>query len=240
MPLRRFAVVLAMTAAFAPATIGRAARQDAPASKTALDMSAHFAEVGAVHEAVIRGDLAGAKAAAAALAAREFTGLPEKTATHRQAMKALAERVASATDVAMAAAGTAAMLGACGECHRTAGVLPAPALPQRPVVGQAVGHMLDHQRAADHLMQGLVIPSSTLWNQGAQGLRVAPLSRGQLPKDPRLTAEVAAGEQRVHALGDEAAGTSEPQARAAIYGKVISTCASCHSLHSNIWGPSKR
>jgi cytochrome c553 len=107
-------------------------------------------------------------------------------------------------------------------------------------VGQTVGHMLDHQRAADHLMQGLIVPSSTLWNQGAQGLRQAPLSNGKLPKDQKLTADVAAGELHVHQLGDRAAGTSDPQARSALYGELLGTCARCHSLHQNIWGPTKR
>ena len=193
-----------------------------------------------VHDAVIRGDLAAARAAASALAAREFTGLPAAAAPFRDTIRTLAGRVAAATDVTSAAAGTASMLGACGDCHRAAGVAPAPAVPDRPVVGQTVGHMLDHQRADDQLVQGLVVPSSSAWNQGAQGLRVAPLASGKLPKDPKLTSEVAAGEQRLHQLADEAAGTSDPRARAALYGRLLATCASCHTLHANVWGPSKR
>jgi mono/diheme cytochrome c family protein len=240
MVARRFIEVLVLTVSLVPGTSGRAAAQAAPPSKAAIDMSAHFAEVGTVHEAIIRGDLAAARAAASALAQREFAGLPESTAPDRQAMKTLASRVAAATDVQSAAAGTASMLGACGDCHRAAGVVPAPALPDRPVVGQTVGHMLDHQRAADQLMQGLVVPSSALWHLGAQGLRGAPLGTGKLPKDHRLTADVAAAEQRVHALAEDAAAATEPAARAAVYGQVLGTCASCHSLHSTIWGPAKR
>jgi len=203
-------------------------------------MAGHFAEIGQVHDAVIRGDLAAARRAAGVLAAGDSEGLPAKTRPSSDQMKMLAGRVAAATDVAAAASGTAAMLGTCGECHLLAGAHPAPALPDRPAVGQTVGHMLDHQRALDRMMQGLVVPSSALWNEGAQALRVAPLASGKLPKDPKLTPDVAAGEQRVHQLADQAAGTSDPQARSALYGELLGTCARCHSLHANIWGPTRR
>jgi cytochrome c553 len=100
--------------------------------------------------------------------------------------------------------------------------------------------MLDHQRAADQMMQGLVVPSPALWNMGAQGLRTAPLSTSKLPKDPRLTAERASGEKRVHALADQAAAASETKDRVAVYGQVLAACAGCHSVHGTIWGPTQR
>lgn len=231
------AVVLAASMAL-PAFAEQAA--SAPASAVRHDMAGHFAEVKVVHEAVIRGDLPAARKAAEALAARSFAGLSKTTAPYAASIKELAGRVAAARDVNAAAASAASMLGTCGECHRTAGAMPAPELPARPSVGQAVGHMLEHQRAFDQLMQGLVVPSASLWNQGAQALRTAPLGPGQLPKDPKLTADVAAGEQRVHQLADQAAGASDTQARVAAYGTLLGTCASCHTLHANIWGPSKR
>jgi cytochrome c553 len=205
----------------------------------AAGMAPHFQDVTAVHEAVIRGDLEGARIAAAALAKRDVTGSPA-TAANRDALKSLAGRVAASPDLAAAAAATGLMLGACGDCHRASGAMPVPSVPDRPALGQTVGHMLDHQRAADQLMQGLVVPSSTLWNQGAQTLRTAPLSTGKLPKDPKLTSDIAAGEQRIHQLADQAAGTSEPQARATIYGQMLGACANCHALHKNVWGPSKK
>jgi hypothetical protein len=242
MSFPRLAVIMLAAAAWTPGLRGDVTAQGVPARAPALarEMRAHYAEVATVHEAVIRGDLATAKSTAAALARREIPGLPETTNGYRDAMKALAGKVASAGDVASAAAATGSLLGGCGDCHRAAGVLPVPPPPARHSIGETVGHMLDHQRAVDLLMQGLVVPSSRLWNEGAQGLRTAPLSKGKLPKDPKLTPEVVAGEKRVHELANEAAGTSDPQARAALYGQMLGTCAGCHSLHSNIWGPSKR
>jgi cytochrome c553 len=203
-------------------------------------MKAHFGEVSAVHEAVIRGDLAAARAAANRLAAHDYSGLPAVTRSYQDTVKQLAGQVTAAKDVKAAATATAYLVGVCGDCHRAAGVVPAPALPERPAVGETVGHMLDHQRAVDALMQGLAVPSPSLWNQGAQGLRVAPLRSSKLPKDPKLTDDIVGNERRVHQLADQAAGTTEPQARAALYGEILTTCANCHSLHANIWGPSKR
>ena len=209
------------------------------ASPPPAAMTGHFIGVTAVHEAVIRGDLEAARKAAAPIATHDLTG-PADTAAARDELKSLAGRIASAPDLTAAATATGAMLRACGDCHRTAGVMPVLNLPVRPAVGKTVGHMLAHQRAADQLLQGLVIPSSTSWNQGAQALRTAPLEMGQLPKDPKLTEDIAAGEQRIHQLADQAAGATEPAARAAIYGQMVTACATCHSLHKGVWGPSRR
>jgi len=117
-----------------------------------------------------------------------------------------------------------------------------PAVDTRPVpsVGQTVGHMLAHERAVEQLMQGLVVPSSAAWNEGAQALRIAPLGRGKLPKDPKLTPELMEGEQRLHQLAERAAAATGTPDRAALYGEMIGTCAACHSLHPNVWGPGKR
>jgi hypothetical protein len=230
----RVVVVTSMALTGLGATVFAADQASAPRAA----MTGHFTEVTAVHEAVIRGDLEAARKAAGPIATRDLTG-PANTAAARDELKSLAGRVVSAPDLAAAATATGTMLRACGDCHRLAGVMPVLKLPVRPAVGKTVGHMLEHQRAADQLLQGLVIPSSTSWNQGAQALRTAPLRMGQLPKDPKLTEDVAAGEQRIHQLADQAAGASEPAARAAVYGQMLTACATCHALHKGIWGPSR-
>jgi hypothetical protein len=155
-------------------------------------------------------------------------------------MQAAAERVGQAADFAAAAAPAAAMLGTCGECHRALSVLPAVAERPIPPVGEAVGHMLNHGRASDQLMEGLVLPSQTAWNDGAQALRTAPITRGKLPKDPKLTPEVMAGEQRLHQLANRAAAATATPDRVAVYGEMLATCGSCHALHPNVWGPGKQ
>jgi cytochrome c553 len=132
------------------------------------------------------------------------------------------------------------MLASCGDCHTAAGTRPA--LPSAPpaAVGGVVGHMLDHQRAIDQMLQGLVVPSATLWRQGADGLKAAPLHRSALPRDGALSRDVIAAEKRLHQMAEEAATTNEPAARSGQYARMLTTCAECHSAHQKIWGPSRR
>ena len=66
------------------------------------------------------------------------------------------------------------------------GTLP-PAAPAAPAVGGVVGHMLEHQRAVDLMVQGLTVPSTSAWNEGAATFASAPLRDKDLPRDPELT-----------------------------------------------------
>jgi cytochrome c553 len=142
-----------------------------------------------------------------------------------------------ATTLGEAAAPVATMLSQCGQCHRTVGVFPGPSTRNYPDVGGIVGHMLTHQRAVDELLQGLLIPSDSRWAQGAELLRTAELSRSDLPPDPKLTPELRRAEAAVHALADRAATATTAGDRAAVYVELATTCAQCHSLHRQIWGP---
>ncbi len=44
--------------------------------------------------------------------------------------------------------------------------MPAPAAPIAPAVGGVVGHMLEHKRAVDLMVQDLTVPSTSAWNEG--------------------------------------------------------------------------
>jgi cytochrome c553 len=205
---------------------------------TSAHMREHFAKVIEAHDAVVRGDLDSAKAPAEWLAAHDPTPeLDKASASHVSVMRQAARRAADATDLATAAQGTAAMLAACGDCHRAAGVVPPMGVPAEPHVGGTVGHMLAHKHAIDLMMQGLIVPSAALWQQGAAGLKHAPLKASDLPRDPKLTRQILAAEDEVHLLAERAASASEQPARIAAYAQVISACGRCHGLHGRVWGP---
>ena len=74
-----------------------------------------------------------------------------------------AERAEKAADLEQAAAATASMLAACGDCHRAVGTMPAHPTPPEPKIGGVLGHMEEHKVAADLMAQGLTTPSSSLW-----------------------------------------------------------------------------
>jgi cytochrome c553 len=130
-------------------------------------MEHHFSQVSLIHEAVIRGDLRAVREPAKLLAEAEAPrDVVASTALYVAAMRLAAKRAVDAQDLASVAAATSSMLLSCGECHRTAGTMPVPGTPKRPDVGGLVGHMLEHQRATDEMLEGLFIPSETQWLRG--------------------------------------------------------------------------
>jgi cytochrome c553 len=215
-----------------------AARQGQPEGQTAQHMREHYGKAIEAQQAVIRGDLDSVKPAADWLAKHEATLELDKASAGQVAqMREAARRAAEADDIPTAAEATASMLATCGTCHRAARVVPPAGADERPRVGGTVGHMLEHQRAVDTMMQGLVVPSATLWREGAEALKAAPLKASDLPRDPGLTRDILAAEDAIHLLADRAATASETPARVKTYGQIIASCARCHGLHGRIWGP---
>jgi mono/diheme cytochrome c family protein len=201
-------------------------------------MQHHFQQVTLAHEALIRGGLEEARKAAKNVAALAVPGgLTPALAVFVDRLRAAGDRASSAATVPIAATATAEMLATCGDCHRAAGTMPATPVVRRPVLGGLVGHMLDHQRAVDALVAGLVIPSTSSWQEGARLLRIAALKRSDLPADPKLTAGIAKAEATVHALADRASEARDAGTRTRLYGELVATCSSCHRLHGLLWGP---
>lgn len=232
--MRLAAVVFALTL-----TSVLAGAQGKPSSSPTADhMKEHYNRVRVVEAAVVRGDLEAVKEPATWLAAHEASKeLDKASASQVSMMRQAARKAAEATDIPTAANATASMLAACGECHRAAAVVPPMAAVGGTQLGGVVGHMLKHQQAIDRMANGLVIPSAAEWKAGAEELKAVPLRSSDLPRDPKLTREVAAAEDRVHMLAEQAASATEAQARVNTYAQIISACAQCHGLHGRIWGP---
>jgi cytochrome c553 len=203
-------------------------------------MRHHFADVLLVHEAVVRGDLLAVRPPALRLAAVAMPErMPETAAPFVAEIRKAGQRAADATTLAAAAQATVAMATGCAKCHRGVGVFPAPSRPAGPDIGGLLGHMLEHQRAADDMLIGLMVPSTADWRQGADRLRAATLLPRQFPKDPNLTKEIRKLDLRVHEMSDQAIEAETPDERANAYTALLGTCAPCHSLHSKIWGPGR-
>jgi cytochrome c553 len=209
-----------------------------PSIERQLNMRHHFAEVDRIHEAIVRGDLPAVRLPATELSRM---AVPPGTITiavpYVLAISEDAKAVVAADDLAGAARATASMLRQCGECHTTAKVSPLRPAPPAAAAGGLTGHMLEHQRAVDELLQGLVVPSASQWDRGAERLRTAPLRPGDLPQDPALAGSVRRADERVHQIAARAAVAATPAARANVYADLLTTCADCHSLHRRIWGP---
>jgi cytochrome c553 len=204
----------------------------------ASHMREHFNAVEEVQVAVMRGDLEAAQTAARWIVGHDqAAGLPPKSDSQVAAMRSAAQRVVDARDLRMAANAAAQMASTCGTCHRSHGAAPNLPAPEKPSAGKGLNaHMLAHKEAIDYLYRGLVAPSDALWKKGSELLKGAPLTKEDLPDDPALTDEIRKYETTVHQYARVAA-TDKTMARANVYGELIASCASCHSLHGRVWGP---
>jgi cytochrome c553 len=199
----------------------------APEPGTRADhMQEHFAQVDAVRDAIISGDLEATREPAEWLAGHEsMEGIPEGWGQHVTQMQRSAQTVVAADDIAVAAAATADMAGICGACHQgldegaqfTIVVVPSEE-------SGVVAHMLRHEWAVDRMWEGLIGPSDEAWDAGANALGEAALEPQDTPEEVGVLAA------RVHELGGEAVETTGFSARASLYGQLLTTCAECHQL----------
>jgi mono/diheme cytochrome c family protein len=237
---------LALAAAVVSGTAAHLGARQEPvplSPERAAFMRAHFGTVMSLHAAVVRGDVALARSHAREIADRHHPlDLPAAAEPYLDVMRRTAARAAGEDELEDLAAMSAAMLAACGDCHRAAGVMPsAPPPPPSAVTGGAVGHMLEHQRAVDLMVQGLTMPSESLWVDGAKALAVAPMHRDDLPRrDAKLTRDILETERRVHELAARASGRTEMRSRIYYYSEIVQSCGSCHALHVGVWGPDRR
>jgi hypothetical protein len=204
-------------------------------------MREHFTSVMAMHDAIVRGDVPAARAQARTIAERpEPPKLPQRAAPYLEAMRSAAARAAAQEDLEHLAGTAGAMLALCGDCHRGVGVRPSPVLATQSKVGGPVGHMLEHKRAVDLMVEGLTVPSASAWTQGAALLGTAPMHRPDVQLAARIASDVRDKERQIHSLAKRAASAADDRTRLYVYGEIVQRCAACHSLHPGIWGPPKR
>lgn len=202
------------------------------------EMRHHFFDVTVVHEALIRGDLNATLQPAARLSTIAVPALlPESSHRFVENLRVAARRIVLAPTLGNAAVEVTTMLRQCGSCHQALSVYPAPRTRTGPDLGGIVGHMLEHQRALDDLLLGLVVPSNGLWQTGASRLQTAVLQSDNWPRGTGLTAEVRRADELIHEIADQAMTATTPAEQASVYSRLITTCASCHRLHARIWGP---
>ena len=185
----------------------------------------HAVQGATVRDAVVRGDLEGAKQAARALVA--VCTKTERPAPHTRvaAMLLAAERVEVAKDLSEAARASARLAERCGACHAAFGGPRSFAATAPPDALDVASRMRRHQWGAARLWEGLVATSDEAWTSGAAVLEDAPLALETSQTVSNTTTHLAI---QVHALGSKASHTTTPEARAEVYGALVETCADCH------------
>jgi len=196
-------------------------------------MIGHYENVARLYAEAAAGRLDGVRTEANELLARESgAGLPADVASHIEELRIYAGLAARAPDATSAASAVSRVAAACGSCHKsmkrgpTYQVVTGPPAGENPVATR----MIRHRWAADQLWDGLVGPSDESWRAGASVLRDAPLFTDDLTHDVQHYEAVTKLAWTVHELGARANSARDQSVRAALYGELLGTCASCHSL----------
>ncbi len=238
----RLRLPLLVSTTFAAVLIAGAATAEEPASSDApaatepakptlaQDMRSHFAMATGARDAVIQGDLAGARVWAQGLAESEApANMPRKWRPLYAEMQVAASAVTRADSLEAAGPAVGRLGLTCSECHDFTGggpkaqVLPLP--PQEFPKGEGLDMAL-HNWTSNWMWIGLLSDDSTSWNRGAKALEAAPFH--DRPEVPMTEKGVAQLEQLVHiipTLDDNIDRATMAQR----YGELITACAICHS-----------
>lgn len=192
-------------------------------------MGEHWELATWVRDAVIAGQIDEVPQAAGLLGAHEPSPAVPNWTPFVDEMRAHARDAEHAEAIAEVADATAQIAVTCGKCHVETGAIVRIDEPA-PVEGgsETVTHMRKHEWAAHAMWDGLVEPSDEKWLAGAELLGEQPLHQSEFFRGWLVTKEIATLGTKVHDIGVRAR-TADPDARGAIYGELITTCAECHS-----------
>jgi mono/diheme cytochrome c family protein len=195
-------------------------------------MVEHFVIVTYARDAVIAGKVTEMRRALGALADYKYEHVTpgdwQPWIAKLQAAARPAKTAKTLLEASQAIANTAAV---CGECHVAGGSGPNFPTADGPEPDSGLSNTLSermerHAWAADRMWEGLIAPSDEAWHEGVSELSTLP---SKAPADqPTLSPEFARELRAVRALGAEARNTHDSSGRAALYARVLTTCAGCH------------
>jgi mono/diheme cytochrome c family protein len=191
-----------------------------PAATPPSHSQEQLAAASALHVAVTEGRLADLRDLA-----RVVGGVPE--------LLDPAHRIAGAADLAAAGAALGPLAGACVDCHAAAGTSIARGSARAEAAPTAqhtlVAQMARDQWAVARLWEGATGPRDDAWSEGAVVLAITPRDiQTVMHGKPNVEAFELA--ERMREQAGRAVTLKEPGARAALYGDLVATCASCHRI----------
>lgn len=192
-------------------------------------MEAHYRAVILAHDALLQGNLEAFKSQLALVPRQELPPRsPEEWRPFQARLHAAASEGEMVADLDSAATTLASVVLACGTCHSALGsgpIYPAPAPQERSHVLEDA--MLEHQWVTERMWEGVTGPWDDAWERGATALAEIQIF-GNLGPEFIVSDELRRREQELREIGEEAKITIGLDARAALYGRLLSTCGDCH------------
>lgn len=197
------------------------------AKDTVIDtMPHHFDAARTLEHQLVAGELDAARTAATKLAASRARAYPEPWAPFVMRLRRAAESAAKAEDLAAASTAAGEIAGSCGECHQSLAVKVAFEPVDRPA--DDAGMQL-HRWAVERMWEGIVGPSDDAWREGTKSFAPLPECMHDLGGEQIDKEAIEGARARASELAATAAQTEPLEARAAIYGSMLGTCATCHA-----------
>jgi cytochrome c556 len=200
-----------------------------PSPNVRTHMAEHFAAAEALQKAIAQGRLSDARDEARWFASHDME-IPTSWQPYVDEMRDAARRIVRSRDVASAGLQLGRFGRACSSCHQAHdAVLAFPDVPP-PTDGQTQeAQMRRHQWAAARLWEGLVGPDDRRWEEGARVMATTRFDASRAAHE-KPNAEVIELAERLHDQATEAIAVRDSDARAALFGELMETCASCHTI----------
>lgn len=197
-------------------------------------MRGHFEELTQIQDAAVRGDVATMVARARNVAQQQTpSDYPLSWQPHVADVVAHAEALAETTELAEATDRAARLASECGQCHQSTGAKPAFASTEPPPAEASTqSAMRRHAWGADRMWEGLVGPDDVAWTRGAELFSTIPGCTLEPTDEDPASNYIDELCTQVSSLGRLAANADDLEARARVYGDMLSTCSSCHAASS--------
>lgn len=193
-------------------------------------MHARFDAATRIEHAIAFSDLDRARGEAGYIAEVDVSNVLPTWRPYLDSVRDAALQVQSSRSLSEAARMTVALGQRCASCHVASSArVEFPAEP-RPAPGpRLAAEMQSHQWAAAQMWWGLIGPSDAHWTAGARALSTARLTSvayGRTPSSEFDIDDVA----RIRLYANRAIPLAGAEARADLFGTLLTTCAHCHAL----------
>jgi hypothetical protein len=193
-------------------------------------MHARFTAASRIQQAIAFSDLERARTEAQDIAGLDESDVSLTWQPYFDAVRDAAHQVELSGSVLDAARLTAILGQRCANCHVAIGARVAFPVESRPTDGPKLAvQMPGHQWAAAQMWYGLIGPSDERWIAGARALatiRPTNVAQSATPASELDLDDLA----RIRLYANRAATALPPDARAELFGTLLTTCTHCHAV----------